>query len=186
MIMPAPNTLQITNNSKDADLKKGSWLVILNATRTPPHVGLMFDGNYNSLTIKGHELNVDCAVLLKMIHQKKIPAVFCKLKPHPVFSTDFQREICQHYIRLFKQVKANEASCLSPIKLYFQEFYALTEMKSELLYELIERLKFNNYIAETIAQHVTVSDNYEFSLPVYSNSELQDIIQFERAQYYKE
>jgi hypothetical protein len=51
--------------------KKNAWLVLLHAKRVPPHVGLMVDGVYNSLTIKGHELDVTFDALLKTIKQKK-------------------------------------------------------------------------------------------------------------------
>ena len=54
-----------------ASLNKDSWLVILHANRIPPHIGLLINGNYNSLTIKGHELNVSIEALLKTISQKK-------------------------------------------------------------------------------------------------------------------
>ncbi|MGZ8538822.1 MAG: hypothetical protein ACXWV9_11190 [Flavisolibacter sp.] len=161
--------------------------MILNASRTPPHIGLMIDGNYNSLTIKGHELNIHSSVLLKTIQQKKIESLFIKLKHHPVFSSEFQKEICQHYIKQFIQVKANEASCLSPIKLFLQEFYAISESKNELLFELVERLKQNQYISLTFGLNVDQKlEQHEFSLPMYSNEELQTIIKAERVNYYKE
>lgn len=187
MIIQSPYTLSVSETFSDTELFKGTWLVILNASRTPPHVGLMIDGNYNSLTIKGHELNINCSVLLKTIQQKKIESLFIKLKYHPVFSTEYQKEICQHYIKQFNQVKANEASCLSPIKLFLQEFYAISESKNELLFELVERLKQNLYITQTIGINVNGKlEHQEFSLPMYSNEELQKIIKAERANYYKE
>lgn len=187
MIIQSPYTLTVSETFSEEELCKGAWLVILNASRTPPHVGLMIDGNYNSLTIKGHELNIHSSVLLKTIQQKKIESLFIKLKQHPVFSSEFQKEICQDYIRQFSQVKANEASCLSPIKLFLQEFYAITENKQELLFELVERLKQNQYISLTFGLNVDQKlEHNEFSLPMYSNEELQKIIKAERANYYKE
>lgn len=187
MIIQSPYTLSIQHSFNEEVLLKNTWLVILHASRTPPHIGVLIDGNYNSLTIKGHELDVNINVLLKTIQQKKIESLFIKLKKHPVFSNDYQKEICQYYIKQFTQVKVNEASCLSPIKLFLQEFYALCENKQELLFELIERLKQNQYIDLTYG--VNIDDKVEageFSLPMYSNEQLQDIIKAERANYYKE
>ncbi|MCD6017474.1 MAG: hypothetical protein K0S53_595 [Bacteroidetes bacterium] len=187
MIVQSPYTLTVSEIFSEEELYKETWLIILNASRTPPHVGLMIDGNYNSLTIKGHELNIHNSVLLKTIQQKKIESLFIRLKHHPVFSSEFQKEICQHYIKQFNQVKANEASCLSPIKLFLQEFYAISENKDELLFELIERLKQNQYISQTFGLNVDQKlEQHEFSLPMYSNEELQQIIKTERANYYKE
>lgn len=187
MILQSPYTLTVSDFFNQEFLNKDTWLVILHASRTPPHIGVLIDGNYNSLTIKGHELNISINVLLKTIQQKKIEVLFIKLKKHPVFSTDYQKEICQFYIKQFTQVKANEASCLSPIKLFLQEFYALSENKQELLFELIERLKQNQYISLTLGLNVENKiEDGEFSLPMYSHQQLQDVIVIERANFYKD
>ena len=186
MIIQIPYTLTLSDSFNQDLLYKDTWLVILHATRTPPHIGILINSNYNSLTIKGHELDIDIRALVKTIQQRKIETLFVKLKKHPVFSSEYQKEICQFYIKQFIEVKANEASCLSPIKLFLQEFYAITECKHELLFELIERLKQNQYILLTLGLNIEdrVEDNI-FSLPVYTNEELQSIIKLERLNYYK-
>lgn len=187
MIIQSPYTLTISDSFNQEELLKNTWLVVLHASRTPPHIGVLINGNYNSLTIKGHELNINSTVLLKTIQQKKIETLFIQLKKHPVFSSDYQKEICQYYIQQFNQVKVNEASCLSPIKLFLQEFYAIQENKNELLFELVERLKQNQYISLTLGLNINnkIADK-EFSLPMYSNKQLQEIIKIERSNYYKE
>jgi hypothetical protein len=187
MIVQSPYRLAISGEFDDEMIHKNTWMVVLHASRTPPHIGLLIDGNYNSLTIKGHELNVSVEALLKMINKQKVETLFIQLKKHPVFSNDYQKEICQHYIQQFAQVKQNEASCLTPIKLFLQEFYAIPVKENELLFELVERLKQNDYIDTTAALHLKeelVGD--EFILPIYSHSDLQVIIQSERANYYKD
>ncbi len=187
MIAQSPYTLTVSKESDPIALSKHSWIVILHASRVPPHVGILINGNYNSLTIKGHELNVSVEVLLKTIQQKKIEALFIQLKKHPVFSAEYQKEICQHYIKQFTQVKPGDATCLSPVKLFLQEFYALCNTEKELLFELTERLKQNNYITEVIGSNVNDKlDEGEFSLPMYTNEELQKVIQAERNNYYKD
>jgi hypothetical protein len=68
-----------------------------------------------------------------------------------------------------------------------QEFYAICENKEELLFELIERLKQNQYISLTFGLNIDDKiEEGEFSLPMYSNEQLQEIIKIERANYYKE
>ncbi|MBL7934789.1 MAG: hypothetical protein JNM51_03160 [Bacteroidia bacterium] len=187
MITKSPYTLPVVSDFNPELLYKNTWLVILHASRTPPHIGLLINGNYNSLTIKGHELNVDVKVLLKTIQQKKIESLFIQLKKHPVFSSEYQKEMCQYFIQQYTQVKANEASCLSPIKLFLQEFYAIQENKQELLFELIERLKQNQYLTVTFGLNVDDKiEEQEFTLPMYTNEKLQEIIKTERANYYKE
>ena len=68
-----------------------------------------------------------------------------------------------------------------------QEFYAICENKQELLFELVERLKQNQYIELTNGLNIKDKiEEGEFSLPMYSNEQLQEIIKTERANYYKE
>ena len=70
--------------------------------------------------------------------------------------------------------------------MFIQEFYAISEVKNELLFELVERLKQNNYITATLGIGIEnkISDN-SFSLPTYSNEQLQIKIKAESDNYYK-
>lgn len=179
--------LSVSHHTNLDVLKQRTWLVVLHANRIPPHIGILINGSYYSLTIKGQELDVDLAVLLKTIHQKKIESLFICLKKHPVFSYEFQKEICTHYIKQFKHVKQNVASCLSPIKLFLQEFYAVQEIKEELLYQLIDRLKHNNYIDFVFSLNLQDSlKDSDFEFPYYTNEQLQQAIARERQPFYKE
>ena len=167
-------------------LTKGTWLVILHASRIPPHVGLMIDGNYNSLTIKERELNVSSEAILKTISQKKIEAMFLKLIKHPVFSSDYQLKVFQEQLNEFTAVKPNEATCLSPLKLFFEEFYAIKNNKEQLFYDFVDELYQNDYITETVGSNiVNKKENNIFTLPHYTNEELQERIEQERKVIYK-
>lgn len=183
MITQSPYTLGVEVLLDPSPLKNNTWLVILHASRIPPHIGILVNGNYNSLTIKGHELNIDIDVLLKTIQLKKIETLFIQLVKHPVFSSDFQLEISQDYIKQFVHVH-HDASCLKPIKLFLQEFYAIQFKEEELLFEIIEHLKQNQYIEYTLG--LNVEDkliNQQFVLPIYSIQELKEVIQKERLNF---
>ena len=167
-------------------LTKGTWLVILHASRIPPHVGLMINGNYNSLTIKERELNVKAEALLKTISQKKIEAMFLKVVKHPVFSSDYQLSTFQEQLNQFKAVKQNEATCLSPLKLFFEEFYAIKNNKEQLFYDFVDELFQNDYVTQAIGLNIgNKSENNTFTLPHYTNEELQARIKNERDTYFK-
>lgn len=186
MIAESPYKIKVSEANDAKKLTKNIWLVILHASRIPPHVGILVDGNYNSLTIKGHELNVSVEALIKTITQKKIESIFIQLPPHPVFSLDYIREISQLYIQQHTHVKHNEATCLSPIKLILQEFYAIPALDNELLFEVVERLHQNQYVNDVVALNVSEIKNNEVSLPIYTNEELQRVIETERSIYYKD
>lgn len=163
-------------------VEKGSWLAVVHSKRIPPHVGILFSGNYNSLTIKEAETNISGEVLLKMISQKKIEALFLKITHHPVFSLDHQMAMFQEQLKKFGCVKTNQATCLSPIKLFFSEFYAMPFIDNELLFDFILRLKENNFVDFVCGLNVELTDGIE--LPFYSGEELNDKITSERRLYY--
>lgn len=147
---------------------------------------MLINGTYHSLTIKGHETNVSLPVLLKTIQQKKIETVFVKLKKHPVFSYDYQNEIFQWQIKQFKKVNPNEASCLSPVKLFLSEFYAVNRIENELLFELIERLLQNDYIDDALALNINkFVKGQPFYFPIYTYAELQEVILNEQLKFNK-
>ena len=175
----------ITKTFNASQLLKNVWIVLLHANRIPPHVGLILNGSYNSLTIKGQELDINLDVILKTISQKKIETTFIKLVPHPVFSYDYQLQIFKEYIKQFKHVKALEATCLSPIKLFLQEFYALKFNTDELLFNLIERLSLNNYLEVAQSLNFNLSLN-NIELPTYTTQQLNELISKERLPYYKD
>jgi hypothetical protein len=140
----------------------------------------MVNGNYNSLTIKEREMNIGFEALLKTVAQKKIESLFIQIEKHPVFSNDYQLQVFQEQLKQFTVVKQGEATCLSPIKLFFEEFYAIKN-SDQLLFEFINVLKDNNYITGTIGINIKepVKNNI-FTFNCYTPGELQERIKQER------
>lgn len=161
---------------RENDLKNGTWIILLHARRIPPHVGLVIDGNYNSLTIKGQELNVSIKALLKLISQRNIETCFIRVVEHPVFSTDYQLRIFQETIKQFDSVKTS-LTCLYPVKLFFREFYALQLHENELLFDFLIRLNANNFLEAFSTQNFS-SEILE--IPFYTNEELKNRIEQEK------
>ena len=170
---------------RESDLNKDIWLVAMHANRIPPHIGLLINGNYNSLTIKGHELNVSLEALLKTISQKKIESVFIKLKKNPVFSFDHQLEMLQDMISKFGPVRQYEATCLSPIKLFFEHFYAITNIEDELYYDLMKRMNENDYFEFAGSFNFDLHHGF-VELPFYTTDQLHQTIKEQRLPYYKD
>ena len=57
----------------------GMYLVILHANDIPPHIGIIYNEKYFSLTVSGQTLGDDSKVLKKLIHRKQIKTLFIKL-----------------------------------------------------------------------------------------------------------
>ncbi|MEO6302508.1 MAG: hypothetical protein ABIP51_04990 [Bacteroidia bacterium] len=185
MIVETINIKVETVDLRETVLNKDLWLVALYANRIPPHIGLMINGNYNSLTIKGHELNVSHEALLKTISQKKIESVFIKLKKNPVFSFDHQLEMLQEMISKFGPVRQYEVTCLSPIKLFFEQFYAVHNIDEELYFDLMKRMNENEYFEFAGSFNFDLHNGF-VELPFYTIDQLNETIKTQRLPYYKD
>ena len=166
-------------------LNKGIFLCLLHVKRVPPHIGIVIDGLFHSLTIKGSEPNVAIKALLKTISQKKIETIFLKITGHPVYSLDHLSDMFLEILKKYPAIKANELTCLSPIKDFFNEYYALNSSASDIIYSFLERLTNNNFILESYSVNLTLSHN-KVEIPIYSQTELNDKIKTIRAEYYND
>ena len=95
--------------------------------------------------------------------------------------------IFQEQLNQFTAVKPNEATCLSPLKLFFEEFYAIRNNKEQLFYDFIDELNQNDYLTQVFGLNIKESgENNIFALPHYTNEELQERIKKERETYFKQ
>ena len=160
--------LRTDKTFSENDLLKGFYIVVLHATRTPPHIGLMSDGKYCSLSIKGQDMNIASDVIVKNSSIRKIPTLFIKIKPHNTFSDVYLLEHFITNIQQFPRVDVGVATCLSPIKLFFEEVYGISMKDANYLYELLPLLESEGLIQ--CVSGLFIDETYQ--LPVYTNTEI--------------
>lgn len=158
-------------------LQKGTWLALLHVQRIPPHVGVIFNGHYHSLTIREKESGIALDALLKTISMRKIKAVFVKIKPHPVFSIEYCEQVFAEILQSSDLVSQNGPTCLTPVRQYFKEFYAVCESE-QLLFEFMQTLQVNDYLEKYMALNIEMPEG--LILPLYSALELKERILNER------
>ncbi|MEO8761878.1 MAG: hypothetical protein ABI388_10450 [Bacteroidia bacterium] len=167
------NAIHITKTYKPDEIKKGVYLVLLNANQIPPHIGLLIDNTYHSLTIKGQELNINGNVLLKNISLRKICTVFINLKKHPVFSNNFLNETFIEQVKLFDKVNDSTNTCMSPIRLFMEEFYAIPKENINLIFDLLSALNENDFIDSASATNTSELKENIFYLQTYNQVDLK-------------
>lgn len=165
----ATYTLKINKPFVADDLQKGLYLVIVHANRIPPHIGIIADKTYHSLTIKGQEINVPVEVLVRNKLQRKIASVFIKLKKHPVFSDNYLKEHFISNVLQFNKVEVGKATCLSPIKLFFEENFDVDTRNVQYIFELLPQLEAKGLIETVSALFI---DEKSFQLPYYNMEQL--------------
>ncbi len=166
----------------DSTLTKGLFICLLHAKRVPPHIGIIIDGQYHSLTIKGIEPNVSVTALLRTIQQQKIESAFLKITPHPVFSNDHMNSMFLEILKKYPQIRSNEVTCLTPLKDFFNEFYAINTSANDMIYDLLKRMAANNFILQAYSLNLSL-ENGLLSIPVYTQDELSQKINDIRKNY---
>ena len=159
------HAIKINSNQVDTSLSKGLWIVVLHASRIPPHVGLLFNGSYFSLNLKGVEINIEHAVLLRTIELQSIKSVFIKVKKHPVLSVEYLKEVFENDLSSYQKV-TTETTCFKPVKLFFQEHYLFYSHPINFLFELFSPLLKNEMIEKTIAINLkeeVIEDTFTFN-----------------------
>jgi hypothetical protein len=165
------STIKINSNKIDQSLSKGLWIVVLHTCRIPPHVGLLFNGLYFSLNLKGVEKNIEFKVLQKTIELQNIKSIFLKVKKHPVFSVDHLKEVFEFDLSNYKKV-TTENTCFKPVKLFFEEHYLFSSYPINYLFELFSPLIKNEMIEKTIALNLNseiIKDTFTFSTYTYED-----------------
>jgi hypothetical protein len=162
-------SIKITKQFDEEELKKGTFISIIHASRIPPHIGMIFNGCYHSLTIKGQEINHSVEALIKNIKIRKIPALFIKIKPHPIFSIDYLNEYFISSVQQFSKVEINKATCLSPVKLFFEETFNITIDHINYIFELLPELETSGLIENVSSVFI---DTDRFPLPIYNYEEI--------------
>lgn len=176
----APYKLNINKKFSADDLLKGIYIAVIHATRIPPHIGIIADKQYHSLSIKGQNINTSLNALLKNSTLRRIPTLFIKIKSHNTFSDSYLNEHFITNVQQFQRVDSDIATCLSPIKLFFEEVYDVPMKQVNYLYELLPALQNEDLIEHTTSLFV---DEEKYQLPFYTSKEINAGIDQVRSEF---
>ena len=101
------------NQFNSANLSEGTYLWIWYADKIPPHIGVSIEGDYFSLKYNGKDVGLNYGKALQVIHSRKIPSVFLKVKG--LISKHDVVEIFSSY----SSAKVGKATCLTPLVFLF-------------------------------------------------------------------
>jgi len=162
------------NELKNLSDLKGLFLVIINADKIPPHIGLIYNQQYFSLTTTGVSLGEPAEVLYRLINIKSSCTVFIKL--NEAASNFNLKEELKEYFEEYDMAIDN-VTCLQPIKDFFGECFYLGVGNVRFVFELIPLLKNNGLIESQSGIHV--KEHFvdgKFFLNTYEMSDVFDRI----------
>lgn len=171
------NHIKLDGNFTAEDCRKGFYLILQHAYRIPPHIGVLINNAYHSLSVKGPETNVNGDALFKNIQIRKIPTIISAIDKHPVFSNDFLGESFAEIVLKHNRVDESGTTCLLPVKDFFCEFYAIPRNSVDLIKDLYSELYKNNFISGSVGLFLDEgTEDHLFALPMYNRKTLNEKI----------
>ncbi len=137
---------KINQLTSEKQLEKGCFLCVWHAHKIPPHIGLIIDGFYFSLKVKGKDTLIPVGEIIKLINKKNICAVFIGI--HSDLTKDKVEKIFSNY----SNAEVFKFTCLTPIS----DVFNLRE-EVDMLADLLNSFKNKNQIGEIFGLNL-VSD----------------------------
>jgi hypothetical protein len=152
-------------------LKKGTYILLLNANKVPPHLGLISEGKYYSLTANESQIAVDGSSIWRMVQTKQIPALFIEVNS---FGSE---EILADVFGQFERAIPGKVSCLQPLKSYFSSVHQISMNSVNYVFDLVEQLEAHDLLLGSYHQYLE-NDliNGSFTMITYSMEEIYDRI----------
>jgi len=159
----------LIHNIKPLDyIDSGLYLVVLHANDIPPHIGIIYNKKYFSLTVTGQTLGDDFQGLKKLIHRKQIKTLFIKL----VEVLNSMENIRNSFIEK-KRVQGN-ITCLFPIKKVLAAMYGKSIARAKFIYEVVPVLYKTKSIEDVY--HLNMNDEIEMGTFSFTRYTMDDIL----------
>jgi len=134
-------SLQAEVINSPEEINSGLWLVIAGIDGIPPHIALINEGRYFSVSAKRVEAGIPLQNFLKAISKRSVPTVFIQLK-NVGNKTDLLKSCFEKYPTLGN----GDHSCLWPIRDFSAQSYSEKYRKSEFVFELLAMAQKDNLI----------------------------------------
>lgn len=149
------------------ELSTGVWLVIMRPDRTPPHLALIAEGRWFSITYKSAEIGLPIAARLGLLMKRKVAALFIALN---IDSSVDAEPIFQANAEL-----GPGATCLDPIKQVLAMQAAPDCLAAESLHELIPLLRSKALTG--ITGGLNMGSRESFRIQAYSRADILSAIE---------
>jgi hypothetical protein len=152
-------------------LNDSAYLLILHADKQPVHLTLVVEKLFYSLTYKNCDTDLPIEKILKMIHIKKIPCLWIKLKQPTI---PLKAEGVSEMFKQFPPLQANQ-TCLNPIWELLKLHYKIPQGKP-LVFGLLDSLKKHQLIEQISSSYLPNSESGNFSMKRYDIDVVEDRI----------
>ena len=173
--MQSPYKISNLLPATDAVLMNDVYLVLLYATRIPPHLLVSVNGKLFTLSVKGASVDGELSALLTLIRRKKIETIFIRLEMPIIFTTEQLREQIRSCILAYPRADIGIASCLTPIKDFCHSVYDTDTKNVNLIFDLLPKLQERNAMRDCYQMNLRLTSN-NFEIKRYEMNDVNEAI----------
>lgn len=160
-----------------SDLERGTWIMLYHVNQVPPHLVLIHDGNYYSLSVKGTKIAEPLESLIRNIQTKQHQCLAFSID---LSSSEIQNKssLLKKYFEHFEEPEAGVITCLFPIRSALTELLNRYFERCEFVFELYKELKKYNLILNAVQINMNdlLDENGGFHLTVYQREDIDACI----------
>lgn len=134
--------LEATQLISPEEIQQGLFLVMAGIDDIPPHIALINDGLYYSVSAKKVEAGVPVANFLKAISRKNVPTLFVAIKS----PLQGRYRGAADFFESYPTLGNGEHSCLWPVRDFFAEAFSAKYKTATLVFELLAMAQQDNIL----------------------------------------
>jgi hypothetical protein len=173
--MQSPYKISNLLPATDAVLMNGVYLVLLYATRIPPHLLVSVNGKLFTLSVKGASVDGELSALLTLIRRKKIETIFIRLQMPVLLTMEQLREEIRNCTLAYPRADIGIASCLTPIKDFCHSVYDTDTKNINLIFDLLPKLQERNAMQDCYQLNLHLTSN-NFEIKRYEVNDVNEAI----------
>jgi hypothetical protein len=149
--------------NSEAILHTGLWLTLIGIDDIPPHIALINEEKYYSLSTRKVDCGSSSERFMNMLKRKHIPTLLIRIETRD--NTAFYLEKIYKDLHL---LGTNENTCLSPIKDFFARFYSTEFASVNYVFELLALAEKKNLLKESMSLFCESAGTNNVTLPKYT------------------
>ena len=158
-------------------LNRGLWLVLVGINEIPPHIAIVSNGKYYSVSAKKIDCGTSVERFFVVLERKQIPALFVRIQSDNFIARNEPNPaiIAKNYNDLTLLANSSQ-TCLSPIKKFFTESVSTDFEKINYVYELLALAEKKGLITDCISLHLDAESVKNITLPKYTMAQIRNRI----------
>ena len=161
-------SLKVSQLASPDELNSGLWLCLIGTHEIPPHIALINEAKYFSVTTNRIKTGEPVEKILKAINRKTLPTVFVSVKPGKDMAG-----VLEESFTSYPTLGNGEHSCLSPISGFFAKVYSSEFGSQHLVFDVLSLAEKNEMLVECRSLFIDKLDNGVLHLPKYTHAQIR-------------